>query len=67
MKKILLLLIFLLPMLLSAQSPKNLSTKNKRAVARYNEALAAYNRYNLNEAERLLKESIKIEHNFIEA
>lgn len=54
-------------MLLSAQSPKNLSTKNKRAVARYNEALAAYNRYNLNEAERLLKESIKIEHNFIEA
>lgn len=67
MKKILLLLIFLLPMLLSAQSPKNLSTKNKRAVARYNEALAAYNRYNLDEAERLLKESIKIEHNFIEA
>lgn len=54
-------------MLLSAQSPKNLSTKNKRAVARYNEALAAYNRYNLDEAERLLKESIKIEHNFIEA
>ena len=67
MKKILLLLILLLPMLLSAQSPKNLSTKNKRAVARYNEALAAYNRYNLDEAERLLKESIKIEHNFIEA
>jgi len=67
MKKLLLFLLVLLPMLLNAQTTKNLSTKNKRALARYNEALAAYNRYNLDEAERLLKESIKIELNFIEA
>lgn len=60
-------LIVLLPAFAVAQTKKELSVNNRRAIENYNLALKSYDRYDYIEAQRLLRESIKIEPKFIEA
>lgn len=47
--------------------PRNLSTKNRRAIESYKAALEAYNKYDNKNAERLLVLAIKYDKKFIEA
>ena len=52
---------------LTAQSQTQFSTKSKKAILLYQEALAQANSYNLEKAIRLLEEAVKEDDKFIEA
>lgn len=67
MKKLLLILIVLIPLTTSAQKRKKLSIRNRRATELYYKALSFYDRTDLLSAEKFLKEGIRLEPKFIEA
>ena len=56
-------LIVLLPAFAAAQTKKELSVNNRRAIENYNLALKSYDRYDYIEAQRLLRESIELSQN----
>ena len=51
---------------LSAQ-PRNFSTDNRKAIAKFEESLKAYDKFSYGDAEGLLVEALKFDENFIEA
>jgi outer membrane protein OmpA-like peptidoglycan-associated protein len=52
---------------LAFSQPRNLTSKNRKALESYKASLEAYNRYDIKNAERLLVLSIKYDKKFIEA
>lgn len=59
-------LLILMGVQLNAQ-PRNYTTNNKKAIAKYEESQRAYDRFNFSNAEQLLLQAIKYDDRFIEA
>ena len=61
------LMLLLFPSFGVSQGGQQYSTKNKKAIERYQQALAQYDRFNLNAAEQFLLEAVQRDPNFVEA
>ncbi|MGY6562175.1 MAG: OmpA family protein [Luteibaculaceae bacterium] len=66
-KRVLVLACILITGILAAQTPRVISTKDKKLIKNFEKAFIAYQNKNLKEAESLLEKSVAKEPNFIEA